>query len=308
LLLSAGTAGLFSASITYDLDTSPVSRKKSPHIYGFISNTERGVAYTTLVALSSLHILAKGVTTALLVVTNTTWLLLYLAFDMALYFAYKVLMRDFIVYVTSSSSIESFIVSIFYRIITKTLADFTGCATLRLPDELGGAYFTFNLVTSQVSVLVSLWLYNVYYEAPNDEPKLPAETTWAFAVSTISLWVLTFAFFVTYVCDPKHRSSFFSLRTGWRHSAGYFLDFEPDSTRILIFECNLIQWKSIAGEVQKWTLDNWEKWEREKPEWFTPHVVSNIPDDFIPPRFLAHLGATRARRGSAAQIHAIATA
>jgi len=28
--------------------------------------------------------------------------------------------------------------------------------------------------------------------------------------------------------------------------------------------------------------ENWTKWEKEKPDWFTPAFISCVPDDFIP--------------------------
>jgi hypothetical protein len=46
-------------------------------------------------------------------------------------------------------------------------------------------------------------------------------------------------------------------------------------------------------------MDNWERWDRDKPAWFTPRLIASVPDEFIPPRFLAILGGARERRGSA---------
>ena len=168
----------------------------------------------------------------------------------------------------------------------------------------GGAYFTFSLVTSQLSVLVTVWAYNNYYIAANsNDTKLSATTTWSFAVAATTLWCVLFAYFMVFVCEPKHRRSFYTMRTGWRHTQGYFLDFETDSNRVLLFECNWIQWRSIENEVRKWTMEKWDGWERDKPEWFTPQVIATIPDDFIPPRALARLGGyKRDRRSSAARL------
>ena len=39
----------------------------------------------------------------------------------------------------------------------------------------------------------------------------------------------------------------------------------------------------------------------EKPAWYTPLITATVPDEYIPPQFLAGLGgANRQRRGSAA--------
>ena len=50
----------------------------------------------------------------------------------------------------------------------------------------------------------------------------------------------------------------------------------------------------------EFTLQNWARWERDKPVWFTPLVKASVPDEYIPKEFLASLGgANRMRRGSA---------
>jgi hypothetical protein len=299
LLVSAGSAGLCSAAITFDFDTDMAERRASPHLYGMIPNVGRGLAYANLMAMATMQIVAKGVAAALLIVTNPLWLWYYLACDYGLYFLYKAVMGDLWVFLPLPPAV-SVLAAVLYRVITKAIADFSGCVLLRLPDELGGAYFAFNAVSAQASILLSVYLYNEYFEAEEGEKKWDATMLWIFAIASIVSCVLLFAFFLSVVCDPKHRHSFYGLRTGWRHSCGYFLDFEDDEHKIKVFDINIMQWAGIADEVMAWTMANWEGWERDKPEWFTPFVKSTVPDDFIPPRFLAEMGGARERRGSAA--------
>ena len=185
--------------------------------------------------------------------------------------------------------------------MTKALVDFSGCLLLRLPDELGGAYFLFTMVTTQVSIPVSVYVYNKYFEADEvkGEEKMDATLLWIFAIVSIIMTAVSFLIFMVFLCDPKFRWTFCSTRTGWRESCGPFLDFEDDEHRILIFGKNRMQWNYIAADVKAWSMANWEEWERDKPEWFTPYVKSTVPDEFIPPRFLAAMGGNRERRGSA---------
>jgi hypothetical protein len=50
----------------------------------------------------------------------------------------------------------------------------------------------------------------------------------------------------------------------------------------------------------EFTLQNWARWARATPVWFTPLVTARVPDEYIPKEFLASLGgANRMRRGSA---------
>ena len=54
--------------------------------------------------------------------------------------------------------------------------------------------------------------------------------------------------------------------------------------------------------MKQWTLENWAGWVSDAPAWFTPLVVSKVPDEYIPKAQLAALGANRERRGSAASV------
>jgi hypothetical protein len=65
---------------------------------------------------------------------------------------------------------------------------------------------------------------------------------------------------------------------------------------------NRMMWeRDIGADVKAWTFENWATFVEEKPAWFTPLIIATVPDEYIPPQFLAGLGgANRVRRGSAA--------
>jgi hypothetical protein len=52
--------------------------------------------------------------------------------------------------------------------------------------------------------------------------------------------------------------------------------------------------------VKAWTLENWEKWEEEKPEWYNDAWKSKVEDDMIPAASLRKLygGGSERRRSS----------
>ena len=81
----------------------------------------------------------------------------------------------------------------------------------------------------------------------------------------------------------------------------YFTKGESDESKMEMFSCQRLLWESDIGEdVKQWTTENWATWVEEKPEWFTPQIVSMVPDEYIPTERLEALGAHRKRRGSAA--------
>jgi hypothetical protein len=60
-----------------------------------------------------------------------------------------------------------------------------------------------------------------------------------------------------------------------------------------------MQWLSIRGDVKAWTLENWERWEEEKPAFFNDAFKAQVDDDMIPPASLRKLnGGGSARRRS----------
>ena len=44
---------------------------------------------------------------------------------------------------------------------------------------------------------------------------------------------------------------------------------------------NRAQWRNVEYEVKHWVWRNWDRWAREKPQWFTD-IRASIPHDFIP--------------------------
>jgi hypothetical protein len=52
--------------------------------------------------------------------------------------------------------------------------------------------------------------------------------------------------------------------------------------------------------VKSWTVENWERWEEEEPEWFNDAWKAGVDDDMILPESLRRLngGGNERRRSS----------
>jgi hypothetical protein len=107
LMISACTTAFISTTMTYDKDNAPSWRRHSPDFYGAVPKTGRGLAFVVMVALSLIHVISKTLATALLLVTNSTWLLCYMSGDIAFYLLQKVLRRDFIYWISGSPRLAS---------------------------------------------------------------------------------------------------------------------------------------------------------------------------------------------------------
>jgi hypothetical protein len=96
----------------------------------------------------------------------------------------------------------------------------------------------------------------------------------------------------------KYVSTFFSTQTGYQYVQSKFLR-EGDENKKAVFKYNKKLWLSIRDDVKEWTLENWERWEEEQPEWFSDAWKAGVDDDMIPAGSLRKLrGAGSSRRRS----------
>ena len=291
--ISAGSAAMVSAVISYDWDVDVGVRKQNPQMNGIIPDTGRGVAFAAMFALSLLQLSAKGLSAALLFVTSVRWLVLYQCAVVGAFFLYKIARRDFLLYLPDTGVIAAVV----GRLTEILSAELVGLMGQRFPLQLGGMYFTFTLIQVQVGALVSVHLYNKYAEG--GDAKLSPALTWGVAISIAAAWAITYLFFVLHVVTRSHRHMFYSTETGVQAAENIFLAYDSDERKIYIFNRNRRKWRRIEPQVMGFMKENWSRWEAEKPAWFSGSLISSVPDEFIPQVALAKLGKARKRRGSA---------
>jgi hypothetical protein len=296
MIISAGSAAMTSAQISYDYDTNPRKRIVSPEMYGMVPDDGRVLSFIIMFTLSGLQIMSRCFSLALLYVTNPAWLMYYITVDFSIYFTQKLARNDFI-YTLPLPLAPSIFISFFVRIITKVTVDFTGSFHFRNPYELGGIYWSWTLVVCWASVVACVYLYNDFAE--QSAAKIDAGVLWMLCTVCLFAWLSIFIFFVARVMVPKFHKTLVSFRTGREKSESFFLDNTEDADRIAVFRDNKVLWRRIRGDVKAWSLANWDRWAVEKPPWFTPGLISTIPDEFISPGHLSELGSDRKRRGSA---------
>ncbi|GMI34312.1 hypothetical protein TeGR_g4670 [Tetraparma gracilis] len=298
LLISAASTGMTSTVVMFDMDVDPTKRKNNPKWMGLIPNVDRGLAFGNLFVITTTHILAKGIITALLVITNSMWFWTYVACDYGLYLAYKVVRQDLPFFVPVPAMTTT-AVGVVWRLFEKIIVDFTGCFHFRLPMLTGGSWFMFDLSKAQISVLVVAHLYNEYCEVV-DGTKMESRTVWTIAIGLFTLWLVSTSHFVFRVAVPKYRHTLWSTQTAWQTSCAYFLENEDDKKRVVVFHQNRVLWEGrIGAEVKAWVAESWDRWERDDPAWLKK-IAPTIPDEFLPRAAAAKLGGARERRGSAA--------
>jgi hypothetical protein len=150
------------------------------------------MAFAVIFMMSAFQVLAKAAAVALLAVTNGKWLLQYVVADHALHLFYRIARRD-MVYSIAVPPGGSYAAAPLFRVMLKTVSDFTGSIMLRLPLILGGSYWLFNLAMSQASVFVCVHLY-LEHAVGGGGDKIEAGTLWAGAAGLTAGWLMTFTY------------------------------------------------------------------------------------------------------------------
>jgi len=297
--VSALTTGFNSASISFDADVDPQKRKEVPDYYGYIPDDgKRTVIFGCMVVNSSLLLLVRSLSAAMLMLAQKRYFVLYMAGDMGVYLLQKMLRGDFHYWVPIGGAFGLFC-SLLVRVLCKAIADFTGVIHCRHPYELGGLYWTGNMMLALLASFASVW---IYFESGGED--VTKREAWTLVGYMGGGWVMSFVLFLL-LMKKEYRSTFFSTTSGKQHSMNYFLKGGDDEVKSAVLACNMQHWRQIRGEVKTWVLNNWYRWVEEKPLWFTEAWLAKVPNDFIPEdedqAMLEEIRKKKRRRSSAAE-------
>ncbi|GMI38047.1 hypothetical protein TeGR_g2496 [Tetraparma gracilis] len=297
IIVSALTTGFSAATISFDFDVSPQRRRDEPDFYGYIPDaaSSRTLIFGCMIVNGALLLLVRSVSMALLAIVGGQWVLVYLVSDMGLYFTYKILRRDLWHWMPLEGA-ASVVESVLERLIAKVLVDFTGVLQFRGAGELGGCYFTFNMIMSLAASFVATHVY--YASLVEDRDAVMNESVaWTIVWGLSGLWTFFQVCFLL-LMKPAYRSTFFSTQSGHAWVKEKFVKGDTDELKSWTLGCNKKQWLPIRDDMKAWTLENWERWEDEQPEWFNDAFRSSVDDDMIPAESLARLKGGGERRRS----------
>ena len=290
VVISALTTGFASGTISYDYDTDPENRKKSPDFYGYIP--DEGIARLLLLVFMTLNgallLVVRAFSAALLMLVNKRYLAIYMAGDMALYLLQKVARGDFHYWVPVDG-VGGLCMSLVVRVMVKTIVDFTGVIQFRGDAELGGLYWTVNML---LALLASFGSVFVYY-ADNEEEvaliktdddsaafEIEERVAWTLVGSLSGGWVVVFGVFLL-LMKKEYRLTFVTTTTGKARTMDYFVKGANDELKSKVMENNKAQWQTIREDVKEWVQANWWRWKEEKPDWFDLAWQSKVPEEWI---------------------------
>jgi len=246
----------------------PQKRKESPDFYGYIPDGgSRTVIFTCMMLNCALLLLLRSFSAAMLMLVNKRYIAMYLAGDMALYLLQKMARGDFHYWLPLDGALGLY-VSFQMRVIVKVLSDFTGVVHFRGPQELGGVYWTLNMLLTVVASFACVWI---------GEGKM---MHWTLVGAVSGAWLLTFGLFLR-LTKKEYRRTFVSTQTGKEQVMDRF-KVDDDAIKASVMKKNKQMWRPIRGEVKEWVREGWWRWEAEKPEWFTESWIAKVPPDMIP--------------------------
>ena len=187
------------------------------------------------------------------------------------------------------------------------IIDYTSLLQFRNPIDIGGLYWSTNLILSQASVIMCTILYNTYFEGGAEADlgttannatstdstvstatKLTEEQLKASVGSLITVFFVSFTLFMLKI-ERKYVWTFFSPETGHAKVKRLFRTGKDDFEKSQILRRQKRLWTSIRPQVAEWLDANWDRWERRKPDWFNSVFIESVDDDIMPARVLARL-------------------
>jgi len=285
--ISCLTTGFTSATIAFDSDVDAPHRKNQPKFYGYIpdDNSLRGRCFILMTLMSASHNLSRSFGCALLATSEfDNLLLMFVGGELGLYLLLKILRQDFF-YWPKMTGVTAVVGSLFSRLVTKIIADFSGCIHFRHPYELGGLGFTISMIWAQVFPFVALQYLD------GDSKDLMA----GFVAVSFTAWLVSNTIFFCTI-DLSYLNTFFGTKTAAQYTCELYLTGQDDFQKFRAVFKNRIEYsKTIHKEVKEWVGENIDQWRRDQPDWFK---IEMIPDEYLPKDVLQSVGGAKRRRSS----------
>jgi hypothetical protein len=281
---------------------------------------------------SALLLLSRCAGIALLIMEGSGRYFWIFAAEMFFYHLQKLVRHDY-TYIVPTSRGLTIPFSFLHRTIVKVIADFTACPALRHPEELGGLYFTLNMLITVAIPFICAAAYQRRRERGGSEaadifeateaddgaaagvddmgapgsgfddsviaalPFLSGNGVYWFVGSLCGSWTIVFALFVA-LMKPGYRHTFFSFHTANAEICRVFLEGKDDEEKMCIFDYHEDKWIAIRGQVKLFVRTYWWRWEKTHPKWFNDHFRHSVPMDFVPHERVSAVSSNRARRKS----------
>ena len=170
-----------------------------------------------------------------------------------------------------------------------------GIIHFRHPYELGGAYWSFNVISSIVAAFVVLTSVDM---ADEKKWQVKKETLLLVVTASSAMWLICYCCFMNLI-NPKYRRTFIDTRNAQQYSEDLFREVgASDEQKAKVATKYRGDWKHFEGDVKMFFLERWHTWVVEQPSWFTAGFRSSVPEDLIPEDYAEAVMSERGRRRS----------
>jgi hypothetical protein len=233
-----------------------------------------------LLLTSSLQFAGRALSYALLTAMGNGLAWKFYVGDMSLYLIIKLLRNDILYWIPFQLPKSGQIaVSVLERIGVKTVTDFTGNVIFRHPFEMGGGLWCINMIWGQICVFAIAYLFT-------NEPRVEGgfitnSVLWTVIVSLAILYIIAFSLLLC-KCSPGFSKTWYDTRTGKTLNNDLFLESDDPEVKTGVFADNEAYWYPIRSQIKVYVLENFGKWENEKPSFWKDNLIKRIPLDMIP--------------------------
>ena len=128
---------------------------------------------------------------------------------------------------------------------------------------------------------MSVYAYSNYY---NRDEKIDSKTLQTVLGSLVAIWFISAVAFAL-VIKREYLHTFYDMDTASTYNRKWFslLKEDQDDEKKGVLSLHPDVYKAWGDELIKpWTISNWNRWEEEKPAWFTDKWIEGVPNEYIP--------------------------
>ena len=252
--------------------------------YGFIplSGPKMVLVRGSMRVITGTQLLSKSLVLGVLkMLGGKSLVAMVMTIEIAVYLLYKVIRRDLRYYPVVKGAM-SWVLTLFFRVVVKLVADFTAMIHFRMPLELGGSYWLFTMAYTQVSVFAALGAKSYYGAGEGEEGEIfTQERLILIAVVLSLLWMAAMGVLIT-CCEKEYRHTFYAKWTGSDYQRLRFEEGDDQTRMKIVTTVHRALWSGFEDQIRHWLESEWGNLHANKPHWFSEDIAKLIPVDLIP--------------------------
>ena len=226
--------------------------------------------------LAASNLIVRALSCIIIYTISKPILVAFYGFEQLFFWVYRAVRRDLVHWLPLDGVLLG-LVGFIYPIFVNILSQWTSCCQFRCPTEVGGAYWTWNLlVTALVGMIAATFYEEEYGKDAVDK------TTLILIMSGSCLGIFLSFAALLFLVKKGYVHTFYDKQTATQYILDSYLrevSEEREMFKINIFSWQEAKWRAIIGdEVKAWLECRLPVWLNEQPVWFDDYQKSLIPE------------------------------